>query len=105
MIVGTYLEGQKKLQDKINTARNGQPQKQHRDIDERVFTTPRVPIAPHSPEPPSRESKPSSQKRYNEAMSRLIQDPDGSPENLASVFNSLEETRKTRATSRSPVKS
>jgi hypothetical protein len=104
MIIGTYLEGQKKLQEKI-TAKNGQPQKQHRDIDERVFTTPRVPIAPHSPEPLSRESRPSPQKQLNEAMSRLTRDVDGSAESLTNVFAAMESAQKTRAGSRSPVKS
>jgi hypothetical protein len=97
------IEGRKALQAKA-TAKNGQ-RKPTRDIDERVFTTPRVPIAPHTPEPPSRESKPSSQKRYNEAMSRLVNDPDGGAENLADVFAAREAADKTRPTTRSPVKS
>jgi hypothetical protein len=104
LVLGTFLEGRKKLREKLN-GKNGQVQKQHRDIDERVFTTPRVPIAPHSPEPPTRESKPSSQKQLNEAMSRLAKDSDGSSDSVAEVFAAMEKTRQSRPNSRSPVKS
>jgi len=105
LIVGTFLEGRRKLRDKLNAAaKNGEPQKKHRDVDERVFTTPRVPIAPHTPEPLSREAAPSLNKRYNEAMSKLINDPDGGSGNVAAVFAAQEQARKTQPASRSQVR-
>jgi hypothetical protein len=82
--LGMMIEGSRSL--KTKATKKGQPQKQHRDIDERVFSTPRVPIAPHTPEPPTRESTPSSQKQLNEAMSSLVKDSDGSTESVAAVF-------------------
>lgn len=107
LIVGTYLEGLKKLREKVkaNGSSNGQVQKQHRDLDERVFGTPRVPIAPHTSEPPTRESKPSSKNMLNEAMSRLAKDSDGSSESVANVFAAMEKARGARPSSRSPVRS
>jgi hypothetical protein len=105
LVIGTFLEGRKNIRTKLAPSKNGQPQKQHRDLDERVFSTPRVPIAPHTPEPPTRESKSSSQKRYNEAMSRLVNDPDGGVENLAEALAAREAADRTRPTTRSPVKS
>lgn len=105
LIVGTFLEGRKKLRDKLNAAgKNGEPQKKHRDVDERVFTTPRVPIAPHTSEPLSREAAPSLTKRYNEAMSKLISDPDGGAGNVAAVFAAQEAARKTQPAGRSQVR-
>jgi hypothetical protein len=104
LVVGTYLEGLKKVREKVNGSKNGQTQKQHRDLDERVFGTPRVPIAPHTSEPPTRESKPSSQKQLNEAMSRLAKDSDGSSESVADVFAAMEKARAGRPGSRSPVR-
>jgi hypothetical protein len=101
--VGLLIEGAKSLQAQ-QQSKNGQPTNAHRDIDERVFTTPRVPIAPHTPGPPTRESTPSSQKIVNEAMSRLISDPDGSPDALADVFRAREEASRRQPGSRSEVK-
>jgi len=104
--LGLFIEAGRSM--KAKAAKNPASvagQKQHRDIDERVFTTPRVPIAPHTPEPSSRESKPSSQKQLNEAMSRLTKDVDGSAESLTNVFAAMENAQKTRASSRSPVRS
>jgi hypothetical protein len=97
------LEGRKSIRARKNGAqRTARPT---RDIDERVFTTPRVPIAPHTSEPPTRESTPSSQKQLNEARSRMIKDTDGSTESLANVFAAMEKAQRTSATSRSPVRS
>ena len=101
--IGLLIAGAKTVQAE-QESRNGQAAKTHRDIDERVFTTPRVPMAPHTPGPPTRESKPSSQKIVNDAMSRLISDPDGSPEALADVFRAREEVSRKQPASRSEVK-
>ena len=68
---------------------NGAPQRQHRDINEAAFR-PRVPIAPHTANPPTREATPSSAKQVNEAMSNLVKDQDGSAESLASVFAAMQ---------------
>jgi len=99
--VGLVVEGARSLERK--SAGNGAKPKVRRDISERVFE-PRVPLAPTVPEPPTREGKPSSQKRLNEAMSRLVNDPDGGVENLANVFAAREAADNTRH-ARSPVKS
>jgi len=56
--IGLAIEGRKSLEAKIAAAKNGNgksPQKPKGDIDPKVFTTPRVPIAPHTAEPPTRE--------------------------------------------------
>jgi hypothetical protein len=90
--LGLVIEGAKALDSRI--AKNGQPAKQHRDIDERAFA-PRVPIAPHTPEPPTRTATPSSKQRLNEAMSNLVTDVDGSVESLAKVFGAMSDARRT----------
>lgn len=100
---GLVIEGVRSLMARLQ-ANGQQPAKQHRDIDERAFNTPRMPIAPHSPEPPSRELKPSSQKRVNQAMEQLTKDPDGSSEALANAFAAMDAAKATRSNSRSPVK-
>jgi hypothetical protein len=100
---GLVIEGVRSLITRLNTANGQQPAPQHRDIDERAFTTPRVPIAPHSPEPPSREARPSSQKVLNQALDKLQNDPDGSAESLAAAFNAMSAARPKRVNSRSPV--
>jgi hypothetical protein len=104
--VGLLIEGAKTLQGKLDRAqgKNGTQTPRHRDISERVFE-PRVPLAPHTAEPLSREVKPSSHKRLNEAMSNLVKDVDGSSSSLAAAFAALDATRNTRAGSRTPVKS
>jgi hypothetical protein len=101
---GLVIEGVRSLMARMQAANGQQPQKVHRDIDERAFTNPRVPIAPHSPEPPSREAKPSSTKVLNQAMSKLQNDPDGSAESLAAMFNAMDATNRRRVSSRSQVK-
>jgi phage host-nuclease inhibitor protein Gam len=101
---GLVIEGVRSLMARLQQANGQQPAKAHRDIDERAFTTPRVPIAPHSPEPPSREAKPSSQRQLNQAMDKLANDPDGSSESLAEAFNALDAMKRTRSDSRSAVK-
>ena len=106
--IGLAIEGRKSLEAKLAAAKNGNgngsPQKR-KDIDPKVFTTPRVPIAPHTAEPPTRESVPSSQKRMKEANDSLLNDPDGSAESLARVFQAREEVTNNRPSSRSPVRS
>lgn len=101
---GLVIEGVRSLITRLNA--NGQQRTTPRqgDIDERAFTTPRVPMAPHSPEPPSREATPSSKRRLNEALNRLQNDPDGSAESLAAAFAAMDATKRTRAHSRSPVR-
>jgi hypothetical protein len=91
--VGLVVEGMKSLQGR--TQKGQQPaatQPKHRDIDERAFA-PRVPLAPHTAEPPSREATPSAHKRLKEATSALLADPDGSVGSLAKVFGVLNEAR------------
>ncbi len=89
--VGLAIEGMKQVQRRAEAAkgRNGETAK-HKDIDERVFA-PRVPLAPHTPEPPSREGKTSSQKKLQDAMVHLRDDPDGSAQSLAAVLSAEEE--------------
>jgi hypothetical protein len=106
--IGVYIEGLKTLNARIQAAqsRNGNgngAQKQHRDIDERVFA-PRVPLAPSAPEPPTREVVPSSQKKIDEAKSALLADPDGSVASLAKVFAAMD-AGKMRQGGRQPVRS
>lgn len=102
--LGLLLEGAKSL--KARSQKNGQAngEKKHKDIDERAFSTPRVPIAPHSAGPPSRESKPSSQKKFNEAMSNLVKDQDNNDKWLAEAFAAIEEQNRSATTGRTPVK-
>jgi len=64
----------------------------HKDIDERAFA-PRVPIAPHVANPPTRPVTQSSKAKLDEASSNLIKDVDGSPESLAKVFAALDNAR------------
>jgi hypothetical protein len=94
--VGLVIEGMKSLQGKTapkgQAAANAAPK--HRDIDERAFS-PRVPLAPHTAEPPSREPTPSAHKRLKEATSALLADPDGSVGSLAKVFGALDLTART----------
>jgi len=101
--IGLVIEGARSLQGRIAQAKNGGPAKQHRDISERVFE-PRVPLAPHTAEPPTREVVPSSQKRLNEAMSNLVKDTDGSSSSLAAAFAAMDQAQRTRAGSRTPVR-
>jgi hypothetical protein len=99
---GLVIEGAKALEARAGKA-NGQ--RQHRDIDERAFA-PRVPLAPHSANPPTRSATPSSKQRLNEAMSNLVKDSDGSSTSLADVFGALEGARPGQRTSgKTPVKS
>ena len=103
--VGLLIEGMKSIKEKaekLNGKSPPAPGPKHRDIDERVFTTPRVPIAPHTPEPPTRESKSSSQKQLDEATNSFMNDPDGGVESLAKVFQAREAAGK-RPASRTPV--
>jgi hypothetical protein len=102
--LGLFIEAGRSMKARAAAAKNGEPQKKHRDIDERVFTTPRVPIAPHTSEPLSREAAPSLTKRYNEAMSKLINDPDGGAGNVAAVFAAQEATAKTQPAGRTQVR-
>jgi hypothetical protein len=103
--VGLAIEGRKAVEARLAASKNGNgnssPQKR-RDIDPKVFTTPRVPIAPHTADPPTRESVPSSQKKLKEANDSLMADPDGSAESLAKVFQARAEVG-SRPNSRSPV--
>jgi hypothetical protein len=101
---GLVIEGVRSLMARLQAANGQQPAKATRDIDPRVFSTPRIPIAPNSPEPPSREAKPSSQKILNQAMNKLANDPDGSSDSLAAAFAALDATKRTRVNSRSPVR-
>jgi hypothetical protein len=100
--IGLVIEGAKALQERIDRGKNGQRVRAHRDISERVFE-PRVPLAPHTAEPPSREATPSPQKRLNEAMSDLVRDVDGGADSLAQAFAALDQVHQTRATSRTRV--
>jgi hypothetical protein len=88
--IGLLVEGIKAREARIK--RNGEKPKEAkpRDISPRAFE-PRVPIAPHTANPPSREVRPSPKTKQNEAMADLIKDPDGSAESLARVFAADEE--------------
>jgi hypothetical protein len=101
LIAGLLVEGYKSV-----IARNGQqPQRQHRDIDERAFG-PRVPLAPHSANPPTRPASPSSKQKLDEATSNLIKDVDGSASSVAKMFAALESARPSqRPSPRTPVHS
>jgi hypothetical protein len=94
------IEGEKALKSRVSP---GGTQKAHRDISEKAFS-PRVPIAPHTANPPTRAARPSSQAQLNEAMSNLVNDPDGSTESLAKVFGALSKTPK-RPVGQAPVRS
>jgi hypothetical protein len=99
--VGLVIEGMKSVQQRVKGKNGAKP---HRDIDERAFA-PRVPLAPHTPEPPSRENvRGSSQKRVNEAMSNLIKDVDGSAASLAAVLRAEEEAAGSGRNPRAPIK-
>ena len=92
--MGTYaaalmIEGGRAIDARRSS--NGAPQRQHRDINEAAFR-PRVPLAPHTANPPTREASPSSAKQVNEAMSNLVKDQDGSAESLASVFAAMQKS-------------
>jgi hypothetical protein len=109
--LGLLVEGVKGLHTRIQAAAkaqangntNGNGNQQRRDIDPRAFE-PRVPLAPGGPEIPTREVVPSSHKKLNEAMTQLVADADGSVSSLANALAALDETRRTRAGSRTPVK-
>lgn len=103
--VGLLIEGMKSIRakaQKVNGKSPPAPAPKHRDIDERVFTTPRVPLAPHAPGPPTRESSSSSQKQLDEATKSFMDDPDGGVESLAKVFQARESVGK-RPAARTPV--
>lgn len=104
--IGLAIEGRKSLEAKIAASKNGNGKTAPKrgDIDPKVFTTPRVPIAPHTAEPPTRESVPSSHKKLNEATNSFMTDPDGSVESLARVFQARDEAAAVRPASRTPVK-
>jgi hypothetical protein len=105
LALGMLIEGGKSLKAKASNngiAPNGQ--KPHKDIDERAFTTPRAPIAPHTPEPPARESAKSSSKKFNEAMSNLVKDQDNSDKWLAEAFGALDEQNRGAVTAKTQVK-
>jgi hypothetical protein len=100
--VGLLIEGANVV-DARTSGKNGA--RAHRDIDERAFS-PRVPIAPHTPEnPPGTRSIPSSKQKVNKAMSDLVQDQDGSAENLARAFAAMDESEIRRPKSTTPVRS
>jgi hypothetical protein len=99
---GLVIEGAKALEARTAGKANGQ--RQHRDIDERAFA-PRVPLAPHTANPPTRTGTPSSKQRLNEAMSNLVKDSDGSSSSLADVFGAIEGARPHRTGGKTPVKS
>jgi hypothetical protein len=103
-VVGLLVEGAKSL-DARNAKNGQQPPKQHRDIDERAFA-PRVPLSPHTANPPTRTAAPSSKQRLNEAMDNLIKDPDGSETSVAAAFGALDAARPhQRPTAKTPVTS
>jgi hypothetical protein len=113
--LGLLIEGMKSLNTRVQDAAkrvatgngngNGVTRgNEHRDISERAFEA-RVPLAPHTPGPPTREVVPSSHKRLNEAMDQLVADPDGSVANLANVLSAMDESKGVRrAGTRAPVK-
>jgi hypothetical protein len=104
-VAGLLIEGLRQAEAKA-AQKNGQrvPAKAHREIDERAFS-PRIPIAPSTPTPPTRQVTPSSRQQLNEAMSNLVKDTDGSVESLSKVFGAMEKARATRPTSKTPVAS
>lgn len=103
--VGLAIEGKRSLEAKLAAKKNGKNgTKPRRDIDPKVFTTPRVPIAPHTAEPPTRESVPSSSKKITEATNSFMADQDGSAESLARVFQARDEAAEVRPRHNSPVK-
>lgn len=109
--LGLLLEGVKSLHGRVQAAAkqvaangNGNAVRTgRRDIDPRAFEA-RVPLAPGGPEAPTREVVPSSHKKLNEAMTQLVADPDGSVSSLANALGALDEMKRTRAGSRTPVK-
>lgn len=102
------VEGAKSVQtrfkQKLNGNGNSAPPAKRGDINPIVFNTPRVPIAPHTAEPPSVQSKPSSKQKFNDAMSDLVKDQDNNLNHLARAFAAIEESNRTRPTPKSPVK-
>src|SRR5262245_7832822 len=103
--VGLVIEGAMSLEKRApkGAQPNGGEPKVRRDISPRAFE-PRVPIAPATPAPPSREATPSLRKQVNEAMSNLVNDPDGSAASLAAAFAAMDKAKRSTADSRSPVK-
>jgi hypothetical protein len=100
--IGLVIEGARSLQARMAQVEGKNGGKAHRDISERAFE-PRVPLAPHTAEPPSREATPSSQKVLNEAMSNLVSDVDGGSASLAAAFGAMDQVQKTRASGRTRV--
>jgi hypothetical protein len=86
-VVGLVIEGIKSLKAREPQS-NGS--KKHRDISERAFE-PRVPIAPHSANPPSRDVRPSPTKKYDQAMSTLVKE--GGRDNLVAALAAMDETQ------------
>ena len=92
-ILGVYLEGLRSFQARQKTnGENGQAANTaaRRDISPRAFDH-RVPLSPHTANPPSRDVKPSATKKLNEAKAGLVADPDGSASSLARVFQAMDE--------------
>jgi hypothetical protein len=109
--LGLLLEGVRSLHSRVQAAAqqvangngNGNGNGQRRDIDPRAFA-PRVPLAPHTAETPTREVVPSSSKELNDAMMQLVSDPDGSVGSLANALSAMDKLDRTRAGSRTPVR-
>lgn len=104
-VIGLLVEGAKSVHARIEAAKKngeGNGQKERKDISPRAFE-PRVPIAPSTSEPPVPKAKPSTAKKVDEAMTNLINDPDGSASSLAKVFAAEDEGRR-QSPSRTPVR-
>jgi len=95
--MGLIVEGTKALYARVEAAKAGNGQRREgapspRAIDPKAFA-PRVPIAPSTPEPPTREVVPSSTKKLNQAMTDLV--TEGGRDNLAAALSALDETEST----------